>query len=235
MRRAKPHAVDAPGYSPAEALQWTNATKAQLAHWLDRRIIIPDIADTTGRGVHRRLSPLNLIEIQLATMMNEFRIPIAGIADGVWGLRDHHELCKAVRSAGPVEPTQKILTPEQRRAVELAYVQAFQRRDARFGKRSTPKQMATYAKAVKDSADIFSDDNQRLILHHAFAWYRFTREPAFRDNHFYGLFVFPDEEHTTIADEPLDLKTTIEFAAIVINLGPVVSFYTEAMSADLWR
>jgi hypothetical protein len=209
-------------FSFADVVKFTNATRSNLIHWTNIGIIKPDVEDTAGPGYPRRFSALNLIEVQLAWTVNRFRVPVPTIGQAVRALRDHHEMCAAVWSVGHPVGGRESLSDDEREAVKRAQVREFLRRDRIAGAEGA--RSAKYSARVvekNEGAEIFSEQNQRLILHHAEAWREFTRAPFSR---FYGLFVFPDDGWATVADEPLNLGETIEHVAIVVNLAPVVDY-----------
>src|SRR5262245_52953619 len=66
---------DLPGYSLADALVLTSATKSNLQHWTTINIIAADMVNTQGRGHHRRFSTFNLVEIELCAAINRYHVP----------------------------------------------------------------------------------------------------------------------------------------------------------------
>ena len=62
-------------FSQGEALSHTGATRNELTHWTDSRIIVADITEAGGRGRHRRFSFANLVQIRVAHEISAFQVP----------------------------------------------------------------------------------------------------------------------------------------------------------------
>src|SRR5687767_1907675 len=90
-----------PGLTTADLLKWTNATKTNLIHWSSIGLIKPDVEESTGRGHHNRYSSLNMIEVQLASMMNRLHVPTVLMKYGLMELRDFDDLCRSIWMATP--------------------------------------------------------------------------------------------------------------------------------------
>ena len=178
-------------FSFGEVLKWTSATRSNLIHWTNTKIIKPDVEDTAGPGYPRRFSRLNLLEVELAASVNRFRVPVTLIGQAVRSLRDFHELAATLWSdtgAERVPPpaAQTELTDSQRVAIRAVYVGQFVRRDeiGTLGKPPAKNRSAAfYAKKMSDNG-IFSAENQTAILNASRDWFRFTRDAGFRRTHF---------------------------------------------------
>jgi hypothetical protein len=65
------------GYTVADALVLTSATKSNLHHWTREGVIVPDFVRGGGRGVHSRFSTVNLIEIQICAVAIKYRVEVS--------------------------------------------------------------------------------------------------------------------------------------------------------------
>jgi hypothetical protein len=230
MGRKRATELGVPGFSFGDVVQLTSATASNLTHWTNLGIIKAGVEGTGGRGHHRRFSITNIVEIELAATMNRYHVPMPLIAQGVTGFRAYHELAKA---AWPVDANQQRLTDEQRKAVERAYVDAFIRRDEAHGVTVTKRKAGTYLRSVR-GGDMFNPEHEDAIMYHARTWERFLTDTEFRNRHFYGVFVSPDEDTAVIHDGPIDDPgAAIPNTAIVINLAPIVVLFT-AVSRVHW-
>lgn len=212
------------GCSFSDVVKWTDATRSNLIHWTNIRIIVPDLEDTAGPGYPRRFSTLNVLEVQLAAEMNRFRLPAALIGDTVWSFRSFHELAMGLH---PLLRGQHRLTPEQRTAVERAYLRSVVRRDERHGMKVTKKQIAAYTDSFKNDAKLFNPESEAEMLHHAESWHRFMTDAAYRRQHFYGVFVYPDDEDARIIDEPINVREALGVSTIVLDLGKVIDYLNQ--------
>ncbi len=61
-----------------EAVDLTGVTRSQLIHWSDKQLIVPSVAQTTGRGVPRRYSFEDLVLVRLAVVLvRDFGFPLS--------------------------------------------------------------------------------------------------------------------------------------------------------------
>jgi hypothetical protein len=66
-------------YSFSDVLRFTKATRSQLIHWTDKKVITAAIEETDGRGHHRRFSFRNLFEVAIAAELVAWKIQIDSI------------------------------------------------------------------------------------------------------------------------------------------------------------
>lgn len=223
------------GFSFGGVLKWSGSgvSRSNLIHWTNIGIIKPDFADTAGPGYPRRFSPLNFAEVQIASHLNDFRLPTAVIRDAVYSFRYFHEMCVAIVPSRSM-PGERIATlnDAQRQAVNQVLAREFIRRDERViafknlkAKASTPTRALRAVQGNPLSPEEETDAIERAYRWHDFLWGS--------QEHFHGLFVQPSEKieeiNVGVLSDPVDLKHAIEFCSIVVNLGPIVS-YTQAVT-----
>lgn len=201
------------GYSTADILRITTATKAHLIHWGAIKLIPADVQETSGSGHHRRFSALNVLEIEVASALNRLQIPTSLIARGLNYLRLFHEQCVALWSSDPsLENT--VWTPEQTRGFEAALLRSVMRQP---GQKKKP---AYYTRKWRSRG--FSAEEQRQAVEMASRWRAFLVSYDYKYQHFFGLFINPQADDAYIVEEPFKLTETIPYAVAVINLGAVL-------------
>jgi hypothetical protein len=87
---------DLPGYSLADVLVLTDATKSNMQHWTKMGVIRPEVETGEGKGHHRRFSPFNIIEVQLAAVVNKTQVPVSTIYGALSAFRAFHRSMRAV-------------------------------------------------------------------------------------------------------------------------------------------
>ena len=126
----KPY-VRKPGYSLADLLVLTDATKSELTHWTKSGIVRAAIEETSGRGHHRRFSAFNVIETQLAVVVNKLRVPAETVLEALNTFREFHRQAVAIHEqmadAPVINPEHLSLfsTVEQRHSVARSFVMRF--------------------------------------------------------------------------------------------------------------
>lgn len=231
----------ATGYSFADVLKLTTATRSNLIHWTNIGLIKADIDDSPGPGYPRRFSLLNLFEAELTAAVNRrFRVPVTVLAGVAQEFRRFHRMSSGVYQAAPKgqAAADDQLSSAQRDALANAFVEELVRRDEvavhvrkQKGRIGSP---ASFADLAKTSAA--DPPDRQIIIYHAHTWARYCRDKSFRAEHFYGLFLSKDAESdgdfwAGVADEPLDLKENVREMAIVINLQPVFD-HLELMTGE---
>ncbi len=227
MPRTK-SAATKPGYSFADVLALTDATKSNLLHWTHTGTITAALQESAGRGHRRRYSPFNVIEVQLAVEVNKFGVSVKTISHALHMFRQFHRQAVALheqRTKAPLvtEPKHLVLfkSLDQRRAVALNYF------------RYLP-----YAKFR--GVESLSDDEQAEIVKtkaraigNVWEYLRIgpmvhgKGDPSW--SHFLGLFISrPNNElnppvfDVVLDPNPTELMYAIEGSAIVIDLADVI-------------
>lgn len=204
-----------PGYSFADVLVLTSATRSNLIHWTNIGAIKAAIEDTAGPGYPRRFSALNVIEVELAASLNRFRVPVETITGALNVFRAFHRGAVAVHA----EATNAPLVPdrpggalfgslEQRRRAAEAFI----RNEAFRIDSPLPQAMEVAAVRAKEMGEIWGEFRRG-------SWIRGVPDPTFQDR-FLGLFV--GEAFAAVELDPKNLRLVIEGSAIVIDLLAVV-------------
>jgi hypothetical protein len=186
-----------PGYGFADVLTVTDATRSHLIHWTNIGIIRPDLAETTGRGFHRRFSTMNLIEVQLCSAIAKFKVPTDVMRGGVEIFKGHH---RAMVAAHAVASTAFIPDPR----IGAAAAELFQRQD-------------------QERDPLHGGLNQ---FEAARVWHELRTGSLIRGKpdpswcHFVGLFL--GSQSAQVAVDPTNLAVLVEESAIVIDLANVV-------------
>lgn len=95
-RKPKPKPVPpAHTYTVADALVLTSATESNLIHWTHIGTIKAAIP-SAGRGYPQRFSPFNIIEIELAAVINRFKVPTRTIEGALSVFRSFHQGAVAI-------------------------------------------------------------------------------------------------------------------------------------------
>jgi hypothetical protein len=211
-RRAIPHSADAPGYGLADVLVLTDATRAMVAHWADLGVVKADLEDTAGSGYHRRFSTLNLIEVQLGSVINRFRVPTDVIRGAVWAFRRFHENAVALYEDSTDAPIVHdvahrglFTTREHRKACATRFVL-----EEQYGGESIEAAERRAGEMARVWAQIRSGPFGRGVPDPS--WARFL-----------GLFLHLDDSPSAVValDPPL-AHGPIEGSAIVIDLANIV-------------
>src|SRR5689334_16367564 len=79
-----------PGYGFADITTVTTATRSNLIHWTNIGLITGEVADTEGRGHHRRFSTFNAIEVQTCAAISQFKVPTVKLLGALEALRSFH-------------------------------------------------------------------------------------------------------------------------------------------------
>jgi hypothetical protein len=220
-----------PGYTFADVLVLTSASKSNLQHWLREDIIAGDFSEAGGKGVHRRFSTFNVIEIEMCAAMNRFHVPVSVIRGAANVFRSfhigavalHEELSNvpfdvsAVRVVTPgcdgsVMPGRVGLIAEQRWRESAA--KAFVMDQARRVELPILRTQTDADRAREHASKISS------------AWATLRASSLIQGiadvalNHFYGLFVC--ETFADVLVDPTNLRHVIDGSAIVIDLADVV-------------
>lgn len=229
------------GYSFADVVRLTSATRSNLIFWADRGIITAAIEDTAGPGYPRRFSYMNLVEAELCAEMNSFKVPARLIADAAEDFRLHHQRQLSIINNGPTDGA-TAFTEAQR----IAYANAIANeivssRDRGRGFKGTKHSHAHYVSVVMAR----TDRNEEQALRAAAAWQRYRSDEKFRFDHFCGLFVHPAytvwtgqelEPGTSIHSNfthALDWNWAIGAGALVLNLANILTKVEKATGKTL--
>jgi hypothetical protein len=210
------------GFSFAEVVSATSATRSNLIHWTNTGIVRPDIADTAGPGHARRFSIVNVVEAEIGATLNRFgKVRAKLIGDAINRFRHFHQLSVALyrASSAPIGDPGNAFSPEQATAAASVFAEAMLRRDLLAGKAKHSR--AFYEKAVRPQLN--DSTEQQKMLAQAFKWRMFCHTIEQRDQQFFGLFVCPDEQDSTIVDDPIVLNDVMKDIAFVVNLGRVLN------------
>ena len=233
-RKKQPPTVSEPrpGYSFSDVLARTSATKSNLLHWANIKIITPAVEDTAGSGYPRRFSLENLVEVELCAAVNQFRVPATLIADAAQTFRQFHRRNLALTEHGPTDSD--TFTPAQRDAYLAALTAEATSPDRKKkGLAVRRPDMGRLAAVLLEA--ISNEKAQRHALKDAAGWERYRRDQAFRKRYFCGLFVLPMRmapdrapvgETSFIWQDwtaPAEMNWLVSYDAIVINLGRVLT------------
>lgn len=201
-----------PGYNFGDVLALTSASKSNLLHWSNIGIITPAIEDIGGKGYPRRYSPLNVIEVELCTFVNQFRVPAEVIRGVANVFRDFHYSAVALHEE--VEQAPLLVMPPHLALFKSATHRQTTAKSfwlSQFPHHPTEEDMhraADYAKAM------------------ARQWAYLRTGPRVRgisdseNQHFLGLFI--GDEYAVVALDPPDVGKLVYGSAIVIDLSTVV-------------
>ncbi|CAN5846480.1 hypothetical protein BH24ACI5_BH24ACI5_23090 [soil metagenome] len=211
-------------YTLADVVELTSATQNNLIHWTQVGIIQGSAGESAGRGYKRWFSPFNVIEVELAAVINRFGVPGKTIEGALNVFRHFHHGALAVY--GEIEDLPIDTEP--------SYLRLFKDREHRarvvsgFAKGElfarTPARPATQKEAdqtvdyVKDMARCWAELRTGSLI-------RGIPDPS-RDRRFLGLFIGGmyagnDFTYATVALDPR-VQDVIEESAIVIDLANVV-------------
>jgi hypothetical protein len=212
--------VDQAGYSFADVLVLTAATRSNLIHWTNIGIIKPDLADTKGPGHPRRFSTFNLIEIQVAAAINRFRVPAEVIRGAANVFRAFH-----LGAVALYEETHSVPFGESAGKVITVGVDGSEM-PGRVGRFATSRQRETHARMFQTSdpnasgvADIwYAVRTSRVIAGQPIT--KHPDETFSKLRHFIGLFI--TEDAAAVAIDPPTLSVYVDGSAIVIDLVDAV-------------
>ena len=214
-RKGLPHVpAPKPGYSFADLLLLTEATKNNLIHWTTLGITTGGIDETEGRGHHRRFSPLNVIEVQLAATINRHRVPATTIQGAINVFRHFHR--QAVALHGQRNKTPLVTARSQFRI----FRNVKHRREAALGyyrertgvpPMSSPEQLAMKAHAIGEAWAYLRTGPLVRGIPHQSPWV-----------HFLGLFLTDNSADVVLDPTPMELSDAVESSAIVVNLADVI-------------
>ena len=71
----------------SEAARVLGVRQHRLIYLCEKKVVVPDFSDATGRGSSRRFSPRNLLEFSVALKLREMLMPVAPIAAIIYILR----------------------------------------------------------------------------------------------------------------------------------------------------
>lgn len=74
-------------WSLSDAARLLRQTQHRLIYLCEKRVIVPDHADASGRGSSRRFSARNLLEFEMALRLRELTVPVGSIAAILYALR----------------------------------------------------------------------------------------------------------------------------------------------------
>lgn len=217
-RRAATTVAPKPGYGFADVLVLTDASRSNLIHWTNTQTIEPEIEGTTGRGVHRRFSTYNLIEIQLCATLVKFRLPVGTLRGAVNILRHFHLGALAVegerrRPAGAAASCLPVFSSAQH---QRTVAESFTRSEAITLGIPAPRTAEDVQRAkahVTRLASVWAELRAGSLI-------RGEPDPAW--SHFVGLFLDGDGRSGAVAIDPPNLQSLISGSAIVIDLADVV-------------
>lgn len=208
--------VPKPGYSFADLLVLTDATKSNLTHWTNTGVVKAALEETSGSGHHRRFSALNVIETEVAFVVNKHRVPVETLREALDTFRSFHRKAVAIYdefASAPLNPEHIALFPtlEARHNVAMGYL-------SELGTAFKDKKRAgAHARALAD------------------AWHFVRTGPYIKGmgdaswHHFIGLFIAKeaDSNYQDIVEVILDptaedLHYAVGRTAIVVELGDVV-------------
>ena len=69
-----PSANNMKNYSFADVCGLTEASRSQFTHWTRQRLIVADLAETTGSGHHRRFSFFNVVQAHIAVRLHRLGV-----------------------------------------------------------------------------------------------------------------------------------------------------------------
>jgi hypothetical protein len=215
-------------FTSLDAVRGTSATASQIEYFVRRGLIRPK-RDARRRGMSRTFSLLDIVEIELASRLNRFRIPTPLIGDALFEFRWHHRVSVALylsQPPGQIEVFKvgahaplighplEVFSPAQQEAVRRLWVDVANRR--------SKKNARDVASTLFDVDGGMPSDVQKVYLTHAFNWRMHCHSRECRKP-FIGLFVFPEGNHAMVADEPIDLDEAVTDEAVVVNLGAVLT------------
>ena len=210
--RAKKRVWKPFGYSFADLLVLTDATRSNLIHWTNTNIIRAEIEDTDGRGYPRRFSPFNVIEVQLASAINKFRVPVETIRGALSIFKVFHTHALAihevtVKAPLATEPAHLALfqSDESRRAVARSYL---------WNTRNSTETLETTVQKARALGEVWASVRSGPFV-------RGMTDPSWQ--HFLALFIDPDTSAIVVLDPtPTELHNAVGGSAIVIDLVSVV-------------
>lgn len=225
MPRKKLPYVPKPGFSAADVLALTDASKSNLVHWTNTGIIKAAVTDTTGPGHRRRYSPLNVIQAQLATTVNGWGVPAETIRAamniflhfhyGAVAMHEYHSEAQLITN-----PPHLALFPtsEARRLTALRFMLG--RHPQRIGEDEEQERVrldASHEDAVK-MANVWAHIRSGPLNRGA------ADLSAMNTSHFLGLFIQREAGFADVALNPSarDLSNLMGDTAIVIDLAAVV-------------
>ena len=231
-------------YGFADVVKLTTATRSELIHWTNTKIITPAIVDTAGPGYPRRFSLENLVEVELCAAVNRFKVRTTLIADAAESFRHFHRRNIALTDNGPTDGSERF-TPGQQSAYLAVLTQEFRHSWKKQGLRWPKDGLASQLKK-----HLFNETVQRVALKAAAGWEQYRRNREFRNAHFCGTFVVPpriadddyDRDPAALAQDvrvfetwshPLDLNWALSTDSIVINLIGVLNRIEQATGGQL--
>lgn len=226
--KAKQVRAALPGYSLADVLVLTSATKSNMQHWTTIGLISADMVSADGRGHHRRFSTYNVVEIELCAAINQFRVAAEVIRGATNIFRLFHigavALYEETNNVPFESSTIRVVTPGADGSVMPGRIglckdganrelQAkwFQRNYGNHYFRDGAKQIAATA---EEAATVWHEVRSGGLIDGK------TNKDW---NHLVALFI--NGEHRSAAEvliDVSDLRNVIEGSAIVIDIATVV-------------
>jgi hypothetical protein len=116
MSSRPPQSPDAPrAYGLGEAMELTHVGTTELARWLNSGVLQAGLGGAGAKGVHRRFSFFNVVEIAIAGALHEANISGRGIAGAINSFRWLDQLSSGVGRSEEDIARRRIIAPESAR------------------------------------------------------------------------------------------------------------------------
>jgi DNA-binding transcriptional MerR regulator len=211
MPRKRLERLPLPGYSFADVLVLTTATRSQLQYWTREGVVTASHAETAGTGIHRRFSTFNLIEIQVCASLARYRVSLDVLRGALNAFRSFHRGAVGLYESGVAKLP---FEPEPWRVALFPDAAARKSAGERF-----LNAVAGWFLTVQAPHQHFVRSAETWAALRASSLIRGIPD-TFSVEHFAGLVVAEDYGDVVLDRE--NLAAAVESSAIIVNVADVV-------------